>query len=388
MTQPHKRDTDIVIISALRSPILKAAKNVSYSDDSILTQVLHESLVRLNVRNANMEILLGNVCMPQGGVIEARIAALRNQIPVETPVMTINRQCASSLEAIKVAAHKLEAKDCDVMIVGGFEMMSRYGLRNEFCVDNMNVHVSKENMLNLHAKNCTLSMGITSENLAEKFNLSRNEIDEYAYDTHDRAYQAKRQNKYEEIVPIVIDNTMITHDTGIREPNYEKLISLKPVFKVNGVSTAGNSSQISDGASIVIMTTRKYAEDNGYPVLCKYVDCVTVGVEPSIMGYGPVPAIRKLLGKNKLSTDDVEYFEVNEAFGSQALCCMKELKLARNRFNIWGGAIAIGHPVGATGSRLVATMNSIFKSNDAVGYGVVSLCAATGMGTAGLFYFE
>lgn len=385
MNNPEKSQNDIVIVSALRSPILKASKVITYSDEEILSQVLGETLRRINVKNATFEIIFGCVCMPQGGVIEARMAALRNQVPVEVPIMTINRQCASGLEAVKLGAHKLKENECDVMIVGGFEMMSRYGLRSEF---NVNQTINKDSRNEQNVADCTLSMGLTSEILAQRFNLTREEIDEYAYETHTRAHQAKIQNAFKEIVPIVIDNLNIIHDTGIREPNYEKLKSLKPVFLTDGVSTAGNSSQISDGASVVVMTTRKYAEENDIPILCKYIDCVTVGVEPSIMGFGPVPAIKKLLGRNNLRTDDIEYFEVNEAFASQALCCMKELNLSRNKFNVLGGAIALGHPVGATGSRLIGTLNSIFKGNDVNGYGVISLCAATGMGTAGLFYFE
>lgn len=388
MTQPEKNSNDIVIISALRSPTLKASKNVSYTDEEILAQVLNETLKRINLETNNIELLFGSVCMPQGGVIEARVAALRNHIPIEVPVMTINRQCASSLEAVKIGAHKLINKDCDIMIVGGFEVMSRYGLRSEFNVSIEGGQEMKDKNYSKYSADCTISMGLTSENLAERFKLTRNEIDEYAFETHVRAYEAKVENKFKEIVPIQIDNKVIDYDTGIREPNYEKLKSLKPVFKENGVSTAANSSQISDGASVVVLTTRKYAEENNYTILCKYVDCVSVGVEPGIMGYGPVPAIKKLLRKCDVDIDEVEYFEINEAFASQALCCMKELGLTREKFNVWGGGIAIGHPVGATGGRLIGTLNSIFKESEMSGYGVVSLCAATGMGTAGLFYFE
>lgn len=416
---------DIVIVSALRTPFCKANKG-NFSDakiDQLLTPLLKKSLE--NIKNSSIELILGNVLANQGGVVEARISALLANMGVSVPFMTINRLCASGLESIKIGVDKIRNGDCEVAVCGGFEIMSRFSMQKEFYVsdylydnkDNKQSGIEKEDKVDVtklnanfdyevnsfdiietdetptaginikYAKDCLISMGMTSETLAEKYKLTRAEIDEYALNSHFKAYNRKNilQN---EIVPILVAGELVDFDDGLRKPDAEKLQSLKPVFKENGVSTAGNSCQLTDGASVVVIMKRSLANSLNLPVLCKYVDVTCIGVEPILMGEGPIYAIKKLLERNKLEISEIKLFEVNEAFGSQALCCMKELNIPHEKYNIHGGSIAIGHPIGATGGRLICSLINTMTIQSLKGYCIASLCAGGGMGIAGLFYFE
>lgn len=378
-----KSDNDIVIVQAIRTPFLKA-KNI-LNDDTLLSQLLS------NVKVENIEeVILGNVLSGQGGVIEARSALLMNGMNV--PVMTINKQCCSGLEVIKMASERVR-DGC--IIAGGFENMSNWKLRSEFNLEaaemeweDCNSKVMKSKEYFQQAKDCGLTMGETSEILAQKFNLERSEIDQYAFETHQLAYEAMTNNKFKEIVSVTIADQTFDKDNGIRFPDIDKLKSLRSVFRKDGVSTAGNSSQLSDGAALVVVCRRSYAEKNKLNIICRYVGSETALCEPSIMGYSPVNAIRRLYESSGINESMIKYFEVNEAFGSQALCCMKELNLKRDRYNVFGGSIALKHPVGASGVRLVGTLASIFSEKKETGYGIAALCAATGLGMASLFYFE
>ncbi|KAM0674624.1 3-ketoacyl-CoA thiolase [Gurleya vavrai] len=457
MTSPQKDKNDIVLIGAKRTPFTKAFKGAFFETqpDILLTQLIQKTLASCNVSaNEIKDVIFANVLVPQGGVIEARVSCLKAGISVETPVMTINRQCAGGLEVLKMIGKE------EITLVGGFECMSKFGLQSEFYVsdycknktswndlkngndelneknENYNLNeknkenknynkrseyiefqkidaneknnfvASKENVKNeiknynfnipkeyhQFAFDCTLPMGITSENITERFNLTREEIDKYAYESHLRSFKAQENKIFDkEIVPILIKKNneiiSISKDDGVRKPDFEKLKTLKPVFKENGCSTAGNSSQLSDGASALLFCTREYAIKNNKRINLILKDVVSVGVEPAIMGIGPVPAIKKLLVRNNLRIEDIEFFEINEAFASQALICMKELGIKHEKYNVNGGALGIGHPVGASGGRLVC---SLLNAMDPIeyGFGIVSMCAATGMGTAALFYKE
>ncbi|KAM0677550.1 hypothetical protein BDAP_001877 [Binucleata daphniae] len=413
MTLRNRNKNDVVLIGAKRTPFTKAHRGAfaNVHPDIYLTQLIQKTMEKYNIKPKQItSIAMGNVLIPQGGVIEARSASIKAGIPINVPIMTINRQCASGLDVLRLVENE------KITMLGGFESMSKYGICSKFCVsENVENMVDWRSEINnqvndsdckqktvvcldshAHAKDCIMPMGETSENVAKKYSLTREEIDKYAFESHQRSYEAQ-QNGYfdEEIVTVcvkTIENEKVVHkqiqsDDGIRKPDLEKLKTLKPVFVANGVSTAGNSSQLTDGASISFFTTREYANEMDIPIQLVLVDIVSVGVEPSLMGIAPVPAITKLLQKNNLDVSDISFFEINEAFGSQAVACMKELNIPREKYNVNGGGIGIGHPVGATGGRLICTMNRLLK-NVKNGYGVISMCAATGLGTAVLFYKE
>lgn len=372
-------DNDIVIVSALRTAVCKANKGnlKNLTNDMLVYYAIKGTLdaIKLNPYEVD-EICLGHCLSPMNGTTALRVGALRSGMPLTVPMSTINRQCASGLDSIEIIANKIKLGKIEIGLAGGFESMSSYSMETGKLTENEND--SKK------VKDCFLSMGITAENLALKHCISRSDADLYAYDSHLKAFKSYDMRK-NEILPICIDDKIINFDDGVRESSLEKLNSLKSVFKENGVCTAGNSSQLSDGASIVVLMKRKKAVELNLEIKSTYIDFVSVGLEPSVMGEGPVPAIKKLLKQNNLQLSDIDYFEINEAFACQALYCINELGIRRDKVNLYGGAIAIGHPIGCTGSRLVATAINVMKNNNIKGYGLVSMCVGTGQGVALLF---
>jgi acetyl-CoA acyltransferase 1 len=379
-----KSKDDIVIVGAWRTPFGRAGRG-SFSDlssDYLLYSAIKGSLKRLLLSPADIdEIILGNVLSPVNGTIEARAAALRSGIPLETPVMTINRQCGSGLESLAMLALKISSDQIKIGMGGGFEFMTRNKLPTQY-------DLSNEVKDDSNARGCLLSMGMTCEIMAERFHITRQEADSYACESQARALDARRKGLLaNEIVPVLAGKRMIAEDDGIRETTIDGLGGLTPCFREGGVSTAGNSSQLSDGASIVIMMKRKTAIEKKLNVLGVFVDYRVVGVEPCVMGIGPSKAIPLLLEVNELKIEDVEAFEVNEAFSAQSVYCMKKLGIPHEKYNLNGGAIAYGHPLGCTGSKLVCTLLNILERKPG-SYGVVSLCVGTGMGVAALLYRE
>lgn len=369
-------ENDIVIVSALRTAVCKAGRG-SFKDltnDMLVFYAIKGTLDALKIDPCKIdEICLGHGLSPMNGTTALRVGALRSGIPLTVPMSTINRQCGSGLDSIEIIANKIKLGKIEIGLAGGFESMSSYSIDSGKLTENEND--SKK------VKDCFLSMGATAEILAEKHAISRSDTDLYAYDSHMKAFNSVEMRK-KEIIPVCIDNKVIDFDDGVREPSLEKMNNLKSVFKENGVCTAGNSSQLSDGASVILLMKRKKALELNLEIKGTVVDFASVGLEPSVMGEGPVPAIEKLLKQNNLQISDIEYFEINEAFACQALYCIKKLGINKNKVNLYGGAIAIGHPIGSTGGRLVGTVLNVMNNKHLKGYGIVSMCVGTGQGVA------
>jgi acetyl-CoA acyltransferase 1 len=371
-------EKDVVIVSYVRTPIGKAQRG-SFKDakiDTLLAPVVNAVIKRARIRPCQIEeCVFGNVLAPSNGFTEARMVVLDCGVPVESPLMVVNRQCASGLDAINCVASKIRSGHITMGLAGGFELMSQHAMLKSFCVNN--VHSED-------ARKCYMAMGMTSEELAKREGIQRKDADYYACESQLKACGAAEKNSFaEEIVPIVIDGKEISADDGIRKTDLQGLAGLKPAFKENGVSTAGNSSQMSDAAAAIVLMERQRAYELEIPVLGTFVDFVCVGCDPAVMGVGPCVAIPKLLERNNLRIEDVDVFEINEAFSVQALYCAQRLEIPEMKVNLLGGAVALGHPLGCTGTRLVGTLlNVMHKKNFKIG--VVALCVGTGMGAAAL----
>ncbi|EJW01526.1 acetyl-CoA C-acetyltransferase [Edhazardia aedis USNM 41457] len=377
-----KKD-EIVVVAAYRTPFGKATRGSFKAThaDYLLSKLIQKGMIKCGVRPEYIEeIVLGNVLTPLGGIVEARIASLNAGIPQQTPISVINRLCASGLESIKIIADKIKNKEIMCGLAGGFETMSHNSFTQKYSVSDQSDFVQD-------AKNCLIPMGETSEIVAEKLSISREDADVYAFHSHKKAFDAQTNNRFKyEIVPITnSEGEVIYKDDGIREPNLQKMQSLNPCFKKSGVTTPANASQLSDGCAVVFLANRQFALEKNLPIIAKYIDCVSIGCAPELMGLGPVYAIKKLLRKHSLGIEDIEYFEINEAFASQVIGCIEELGISYDKANINGGSIAMGHPLGSTGARLAGTLLWNLSPQK---YGVVSLCTATGMGTAALFLKE
>lgn len=406
-----KSPTDVVILSSLRTPITRA--NKGHLKDSYPEELLAAVLKAILAANPNLDPALiqdvgvGVVLSELGGSKAGRMAMNHVGFPSSTSFYTVNRACASSLSAITNVAHSIATGMIDIGIGGGMESMSRnYGSRAIPTV--LWPELAKSPVKD--ARDCIMPMGLTSENVAERYNVSREAQDEFAAQSHQRARKAQEEGLFdEEIVPVTtrfqeVDkagNTVgeektvtVTKDDGIR-PNasMEGMKKLKPAFKENGTSTAGNSSQISDGAAATLLMRRSTATELGLSssIIGKWASTQVIGCAPNEMGIGPALAIPKLLDSAELNIEDIGLWEINEAFASQALYCLRELGLEKTmqegRVNPNGGAIALGHPLGATGGRMVATLLAEMGRRGEE-TGVVSMCVGTGMGMAGLFVRE
>ncbi|KAF8344521.1 acetyl-CoA acetyl transferase [Amanita rubescens] len=380
----QRRDDDVVIVSAVRSAITKGRKG-GFKDTNpevILSHVLRTVYERVGLDpNLIEDISVGNVLPPGGGATAARMAALYAGIPNTSPINTVNRQCSSGLTAVNQIANEIRAGQIDIGIGAGVESMTKgYGAA-------VLPEIADEILQNKEAEDCLLPMGITSEN------------DRFAVSSFQKAAVALKAGKFRaEIVPIktkVVDpktekevEIVVDSDDGIRDGvTYESLAKLKPAFAKGGSTHAGNASQVSDGAAAVLLARRSVAKRLGLPILGKYVTGVVAGVPPRIMGIGPALAIPKALEKTGLSLSDIDFFEINEAFASQAVYCVEKLGIPYEKVNVHGGAIAIGHPLGCTGARQVATGLNIAKMYDHKIF-VTSMCIGSGMGMAAVFVNE
>jgi acetyl-CoA acyltransferase 1 len=341
------------------------------------------------------DLVVGNV-LPQSSLAatEVRIAGLLAGLPQEVPVHTVNRQCSSGLQALATVAASIKAGYYDLALAGGVENMS---------INDMGSYAGLvPNQAALEhdlARGCYMTMGQTSEEVAGRYGISRREQDEFAALSHDRAAKAIKAGKFkDEIVPITVQvkdpktdelkSVTVDTDEGVREgTTVEGLGKLKAAFKEGGSTTAGNASQVSDGAALVLAGRRSFVEKLGLPIVASLRSFSAVGVEPAIMGVGPAFAIPAAVKKAGLSLSDIDVFEINEAFASQATYCVKKLGLSLDKVNPNGGAIALGHPLGCTGARLTATLLSELKRRKAR-YGVVSMCIGSGMGAAAVFERE
>ncbi|AET59575.1 acetyl-CoA acetyltransferase (acetoacetyl-CoA thiolase) [Paenibacillus terrae HPL-003] len=337
------------------------------------------------------QIYLGNVLQAGNGQNPARQAALKAGIPIDVPESTINTVCGSGLHAVALAYNSILAEQSNIVLAGGMESMSNapYLLRNArngYKLGNGELVDS----LVADGLTCPINhyhMGITAENVAEKYGISRLEQDEFAYESQIKAVEAKNKKVFEEqIVPVMIktkkETIYFTEDEHIRgNTTKEKLSHLKTAFKENGTVTAGNSSGINDGAAAMLVVSEDKCKEHALKPLAYIKGYSLVGVDPAYMGMGPVKAISSLLKQQGISINDIDLFEINEAFAAQAVAVMKELGVNPEKVNVNGGAIAIGHPVGASGARILVTLvhEMVRRSSR---YGIASLCIGTGMGIA------
>ncbi len=308
----------------------------------------------------------------------ARIVSLLSDLGEDVPGTTINRWCASSMQSIISASDAVRAGQRDAVIAAGVESMSRVEMGG--AQEHMHPGMAQEyNVFDLQ-------MGMTAEKVAEEYDVSREEQDDYGYRSQMRAAEATEEGRFDdEIVPIETDDGTVTEDEGIRpDTTREKMSELPTVFKADGTVTPGNSSQISDGAAALLVTSQEFADDHGLDVLAEIGGNNVAGVDPTVMGIGPVPATRGLLDREGLSTDDVDLVELNEAFASQTLYCQRELGFDDDIFNVNGGAIAIGHPLGASGARLPVTLVHEMNRRGA-DTGLATLCVGFGQGAATLY---
>ena len=390
-----KSANDIVVIAAKRTPITKSIKGglSRLFPEEILYQVVKgtvsDSQVDLNLID---DVLVGTVLQTLGGQKASALAIKKIGFPIKTTVNTVNRQCASSAQAITYQAGSLRSGENQFAIAAGVESMTH----DYFPHRGIPTRISESFLADAsdEAKNVLMPMGITSENVATKYGISRKQQDKFALNSHLKADKATKLGHFaKEIIPIQTadennQHVLITKDDGIRgSSTIEKLGGLKPVFKDDGTTTAGNSSQISDGGSAVILTTRQNAEKSGVKPIARFIGSSVAGVPSGLMGIGPSAAIPQLLSRLNVDTKDIDIFELNEAFASQLIYCIEKLGLDYDKVNPYGGAIALGHPLGATGARVTATLlNGLKDQNKELG--VISMCTSTGQGYAALFANE
>ncbi|XBI50192.1 hypothetical protein VPH35_113637 [Triticum aestivum] len=381
--------------SAYRTPICKAKRGGfkdTYPED-LLTPVLKAVLDKTGINPAEIgDVVVGTVLGPGSQrAIECRTSSLLAGIPETVPVRTVNRQCSSGLQAVADVAAAIKAGFYDIGIGAGLESMSVNSVGWEGQVNPRVIELQK-------AQDCLLPMGITSENVAQRYGVTREEQDKAAAESHARAAAATASGKFkDEIIPVhtkLIDpktgeekKVVISVDDGIRPgTTLSGLAKLKTVFKKDGTTTAGNSSQVSDGAGAVLLMKRSVAVSKGLPILGVFRSFVAVGVDPAVMGVGPAVAIPAAVKSAGLEIDDIDLFELNEAFASQFVYCCNKLGLDRSKVNVNGGAIAMGHPLGATGARCISTLlNEMKRRGRDCRFGVVTMCIGSGMGAAAVF---
>lgn len=381
---------EVVVVSALRSPIGKGRKG-SLKDtrpDDLLGQVVKAVVEQSGVNAEDVDDLIVGTAMPEAeqGLNVARTVGFIAGLPDTVPGLTINRFCSSGLQSIAQGASAILAGWQDVVIAGGVESMSMVPMGGQKASPNPGLMDDRPGVY--------APMGITAENVAKRFNVSREDQDAFAAASHAKALAAQQSGAFnDEIVPIQTkiwngaEWTDIEHktDEGPRAGSTSDVLAkLRPAFAARGSVTAGNSSQISDGAAAALLTSKDYAEQNGLSVLGVLRSYQVVGVDPEVMGIGPAVAIPKALEAAGISLDDVGLFEINEAFASQAVYCVRELGIDGDRVNVHGGAIALGHPLGCTGAKLTATLLHEMKRQN-IRYGVVSMCIGGGMGAAAVF---
>ena len=385
-----KDDNIPYIIDGIRSPITKAFKGglSKYGPEVLLTELLSEIIKRNSFISENpkiiKEIIIGNALQDIGGFVNSRAAEYLAGIPSTVPLYTVNRLCNSGLQAIINANNSIISGDGDVFIAGGVESMSFNSFKK--MLDKKLLSEDINNLENQQIKNILTPMGITNENICKKYNISRKDQDFFSYNSHLKASRAKTLIKNE-----IISIKGYDKDDCIRDNiSLESLSKLKPSFLKNGSVTAGNSSPLSDGVALCLLVSKSIIKKyniNKDRILGKITGYVSVGVPPEIMGIGPSIAIPLLLKKKNLVIDDIDLFEINEAFAGQAIYCINKLKIPENKINLHGGAIAIGHPLGCTGARLVISMlNQLRLYNKK--RGIVSMCVGTGMGCAALIERE
>ncbi|MGP4061380.1 acetyl-CoA C-acetyltransferase [Halobacillus sp. H74] len=386
---------EAVIVSGARTPVGRAKKGslAHTRPDDLAALTIKETLKRANQYEGNIDDVIIGCAMPEAeqGMNMARNIAGLAGLHHKVPAITINRYCSSGLQSIAYAAEKIMLGHSDTAIAGGAESMSLIP---------MGGHVIKPNVqLVEQAPEYYMSMGHTAEEVAKRFDISREDQDAFAVQSHVRAAKAIKEGKFkDEIVPVEVMNrhldadlkvnektSTFSMDEGVRPSTTRDVLGkLKPAFSTTGTVTAGNSSQMSDGAASVLVMEREKAEEEGLTPLVKFRSFAVAGVEPEIMGVGPIEAVPKALRLAGLSLSDIGLFELNEAFASQSLRVIRELGLNPEKVNVNGGAIALGHPLGCTGTKLTLSLIHEMKRRNEQ-FGVVTMCIGGGMGAAGVF---
>ena len=384
---------DAVIVSAVRTAAGKAPTGTlrGTRPDELAAIVIAEALRRaVGIEAAEVEDVILGCAMPEGeqGMNVARIASLRAGVPVSASAVTVNRFCSSGLQSIAYAAERIMTGGSSVIVAGGTESMSMIPMGG--------LKVSPNPALMASYPDVYLSTGLVAENHVKDYGISRDDQDAFALRSHQRAVAAIDAGLFtEEIVPVQarlfdpatgkVVETLFSVDEGPRrDTSPAALAKLRPAFHVAGSVTAGNSSQMSDGAAAVVVTSAEVAKARGLTPMARFVAYATAGVEPEKFGIGPVPAVRKVLKLAGLTLDQMDVVELNEAFAAQALACLRELPIDPDKLNVNGGAIALGHPLGCTGAKLTATaLHELRRRNGR--YAMVTMCVGGGMGAAGIF---
>ena len=391
---------DAYIVAAVRTPVGKAPRGVfrHTRPDDLLTHVIEGVCAKVpELDKALIEEVIIGCAMPEAeqGMNVARISSLLAGLPDSVPGMTVNRFCSSGLQTIALAHQRIALGQADVIIAGGVESMSmvpmggnKFGANPAYFADN-NEHIA-----------IAYGMGITAEIVAKKYNVTRDEQEAFAFESHQRAIKAIEAGEFkEEILPFELSHALpnlktgeiktktllVENDEGPRaDTNLEKMAKLRSVFAAKGTVTAANTSQMSDGAGALLLVSEKIVKQHNLKPLAKFKGFSVAGVPPELMGIGPVEAIPKVLKPLGLKVDDMDWIELNEAFAAQTLAVMKEVGLNHEKVNPLGGAIALGHPLGATGAIRAATLIHGMKRKQ-LKYGMVTMCIGTGMGAAGVF---
>lgn len=390
-------NNDAVIVSGCRTPIGsfgQTLKDIRAYELGAL--VMKEAISRAGIQ-ADMldDIIFGDCIQCSDEANTARTAALKAGIPVEVPAVTIQRQCASGMQAAIFGSQQIISGDSEIVLVGGVESMSNapYVLKKARWGARLTHSEMTDAMWDLlHSGSGLLGeayiMGVTAENLAEKYNITREEQDQLAFESHSKAIAAIDSGRFkDEIIPVPIPQRkgepkmFDTDEHPRREVSRESLALLKPGFKKNGTVTAGNASGLNDGAAAMVIMSAKRAKELGLKPLARIAANALAGVEPHLMGYGPVPAVQKLLKKTGKNINSIDLFECNEAFAAQYIACEKGLGLDRAKVNVNGSGIALGHPVGCTGARLILSLVNEMKKRDSK-QGIATLCVGGGMGVA------
>jgi acetyl-CoA acyltransferase len=379
---------EVVIVGAVRTPVGRGHPEKGYYRDvhpnELLGRTWVEVIERAAIEPAAVEDVMTG-CVQQYGEQSYNIgrnAWLQAGLPIETPATTIDRQCGSAQQAVNFAAALIASGVHDVVLAGGVEHMGHIPLSVNGKLHQELGSPYPEELLSRHP---VVNQGISAELIAERWGISRRECDEIALRSQQRAAHATKEGRFaREIFPYAVDGMTFATDQGIRaETSLEGLAELKPAFKEGGLITAGNSSQVSDGAAALLLMSRERADELGATPRARIVDQTTVGVDPVLMLTGPIPATRKILERNRMTLDDIDLVEINEAFASVIAAWERELAPDVEKVNVNGGAIAIGHPLGSTGARLLATLLHELERRDGE-RGLVTMCCGGGLGTATL----
>jgi len=393
-----KSDQDAVIVCAYRTPLCKNKKGLLKDTlpEDMLAHLFKGIIQKTGLDPKHIQdAQIGNCLMGGAGEVQVKLGEFMAGYPISCAAMGLNRQCSSGLQAIAHVTAAINAGHLECAIAGGVESMTNNSMTDIVDPNKLSAGIFE----NPPAPNCLIPMGITSENVATKYGISREKQDALALASHQKALKAAKEGLFnDEILPMNVTvkdkksgtekKVLVTKDEGPREGlTAEALAKLKPAFKRGGSTTAGNASQTTDGAAMVLLMSRKKAKELKMPILGKMVSFSAVGCDPFVMGIGPAVAIPEALAQAGLKISDIDIYEVNEAFASQAVYCIEKLGIPMEKVNPKGGAIALGHPFGATGARMCATLYPELKRQNKK-LGVISMCIGTGMGAAGVFERE